>query len=295
MGKRVRNLDVEPTINGNNVFPVDLNTYPEVRQVTLDQIKDYVSAYVGGTSGTNGAMGSAGSAGTSGKAYSTDVNLYWESGITTLYTPHLNLSHIDTFADNGIVLTIDNGLVYQVTGFTTGSGSSGTSGGFGSSGTSGFGSSGTSGSGSSGTSGSGSSGTSGSGSSGTSGSGSSGTSGSGSSGTSGSGSSGTSGLSYGSSGTSGGYGSSGTAGSSGVFSTDVNFYYISGTTTLYVPTLIITGTTNSGYFKPYSNYKSSDNSEGVTHTFEFTGKMDGTSGTVTVTFKNGILTNSTRI
>jgi hypothetical protein len=115
MGKRVRILDEEPTIQGGNIFPVDLNTYQEVRRVTLDQIKNYVNSNVSGTSGSSGSSGVdgnfygssgssgsgqhgssgiSGSAGTSGETDGTSgtsgtSGSSGSSGITDYNTDHL--------------------------------------------------------------------------------------------------------------------------------------------------------------------------------------------------------------
>ena len=227
---RIRDLETEATLTGENYIPIDRDDYyTNAKKLSLSNFNNYItgitysfsSGLTSGTDGTSGSSGSSGTNGTSGSSGSSgqDGTNFGTSGSSGSSGFGINGTS-GSSGSSGISVAGTDGTSGSSgssgIGVAGTSGSSGTNGTSGSSGISIAGTSGSSGISVSGTDGtSGTNGTSGVGTNGTDGtSGSSGTSGVGGSGTDGtSGSSGSSGIGGGTDGTSG---TNGTSGSSGI-------------------------------------------------------------------------------
>ena len=130
---RIRNLDNEPNVNGELIFPVDYsgNTTNQgytsnAKQINLDQVKDYIlSNYTGTTSGTSGVNGSSGLNGTDGTSGISPCYGYQSNSIKISYdTPPTSTSlSIETIPKIesyplSITTSVDSGICYIVSGTT---------------------------------------------------------------------------------------------------------------------------------------------------------------------------------
>jgi hypothetical protein len=324
---RIRNLETETNLQGENYIPIDRDDYyANAKKLTLSNFNNYISGItygfasgltsgtsgISGTDGTSGSSGVSGTDGTSGSSgvSGTLVEDFWfeeQDGTINLdtdigtwvthvyFTGSTSVQHNDILIYSAITSTSGFWYPSGVT-FDGTSGSSGTDGSAGSSGSSGvdgtnFGTDGTSGS-------SGSSGSSGingtSGSSGTNGtSGSSGTNGtSGSSGTNGtSGSSGSSGV--------GTNGTSGSSGSSGINGTNFGSDGTSGSSGSSgingtSGSSGINGTSGSSGINGTNGTSGSSGSSGVgTNGTSGSSGINGTNGTSGSSGSSGVGTNGT--